>query len=74
MKEYVAVHSNAAAAAGKGKGKAAKKKGVTLHLDMFQELQVRPLVFGLCCEHHTDAAGLTILTHQDPAWGFALSF
>jgi hypothetical protein len=44
MREYVAVHSNAAAAAvGKAKGKAAKKKGVTLALDVFNEtLQAKP--------------------------------
>ena len=44
MREYVAVHSNAAAAAvGKAKGKAAKKKGVTLALDVFNEtLQTKP--------------------------------
>lgn len=41
MKEYLAVHSTAAAAAGKGKGKGTKKKGVTLPLEMFQEMQVR---------------------------------
>jgi hypothetical protein len=42
VKEYVAVHSTPAAAAGgvRGKGKGAKKKGVTLALDVFNEMQV----------------------------------
>lgn len=45
VKEYLAVHSTAAAGGGgagaKGKGKALKKKGVTLPLEMFQDVGFR---------------------------------
>jgi hypothetical protein len=72
MKEYVAVHSTAAAAAGKGKGKGAKKKGVTLHLEMFQELQVGALICVL--RYTTVTAVWIILTHQDPAEVLCMSW
>jgi hypothetical protein len=45
VKEHLAVHSTAAAGA-KGKGKAAKKKGVTLPLEMFQDVGFKVSVCG----------------------------